>query len=104
MKVPTRWSPSTPSPRSALASRAARRPASAYVRRLVPSPVQVTTSPSPNTDVPYRMIDVIVSGRSIIVLRTEPPPLGACPAYLIVPRVRRPVVDPAAREPVPHYR
>jgi hypothetical protein len=37
----------------------------------------VTTSPSPKTDVPYRMIDVIVSGRSIIVLRTEPPPLGA---------------------------
>jgi hypothetical protein len=32
--------------------------------------VDVTTSLLPNTDVPYRMIDVIVSGISIIVLRT----------------------------------
>src|SRR5436305_1121577 len=77
MNVPTRWSASTPRPRRALASWAARRPASAYVRRLVPSPVQVTTSRSPNTDVPYRMTDVIVSGTSIIVLCTEPPP-GGC--------------------------
>jgi hypothetical protein len=30
----------------------------------------VTTSWAPKTEVPYRMIDVIVSGTSIIVLRT----------------------------------
>jgi hypothetical protein len=45
MNVPTRWSPSTPSERSAFASRAVRSPTAAYVRRRDgSSPAQVTTS------------------------------------------------------------
>ena len=75
MNVPTRWSPSTPSERSAFASRAVRSPTAAYVRRRDgSSPAQVTTSLSPNTVVPYRMIAETVSWKSIIVLSTADPP------------------------------
>src|ERR1700733_3139013 len=75
MNVPTRWSPSTPSERSAFASRAVRSPRAAYVRRLGgASPAHVTTSLPANAVVPKRMIDVTVSGMSIIVLSTAVPP------------------------------
>src|SRR5207344_1609090 len=60
-----------PSRRSAWASRADRRASSAKLCRRVPSPVLVTTSLSRKAVVPYRMIDVTVSGTSIIVLRTD---------------------------------
>jgi hypothetical protein len=72
MNVPTRWSASTPSAHSAFASRAARSPTSAKLRRRAgtSSPAQVTTSLSPNVVQPYRRIAPTVSGMSIIVLIT----------------------------------
>jgi hypothetical protein len=69
MNVPTRSSPVTPSERSPLASRAARRPTSPYVRLRQPVPVHVRTCASECTVVAYRTIVAIDSGASIIVLR-----------------------------------
>ena len=71
MNVATRWSPSIPSPRSAWASCAARRPTSAYVRPRVPSAVAVTTSESLCTVVPCLSTEPIVSWASCMVLFTE---------------------------------
>ncbi len=67
MNVPTRWSPSIPSPRRAFASRAQSRPSSAYVDRRGPSAVQVTTSDAPCSLLPYSSSREISSGPDIIV-------------------------------------
>src|SRR4051794_3024522 len=68
MNVPTRWSASTPSDRSALARRRQSRPTSPYVERRAPSAVQVMTSAAEWTFVPYSRICEISRGTSCIVL------------------------------------
>jgi hypothetical protein len=75
MKVPTRWSPETPSDRSPWASRAALAATSANVARRLPAPSPsagptVTTVPSGKTCWPWRTIDAIDSGTSCMVLCT----------------------------------
>ena len=67
MNVPTRWSPSMPRPRSACASRAQSFPTSAYVDRRGPSAVQVTTSDTPCSRLPYSSNREMSSGPDIIV-------------------------------------
>lgn len=73
MSVPTRSSPVTPSSsRRAWASRAARAPISAKVRRCgSDSPVQVVTRDDPWTVDPWVRILEISSGTSCMVLSTE---------------------------------
>ena len=77
-KVATRWSPSTPSERSAWASCAARLPSSPKEIFRVSSPVQVLITASLWTVAPNSRIVLMFSCSVIIVLRMSGAPVGVC--------------------------